>query len=356
MTLEEELDSSPKVSEHLSESDVFALATVLKRPRRLRSSPKIRSLVAETRVDRSRLVMPIFVSEGAGVKEKIPQMPGIYRISPDAQIEKEIQELENVGIKAVLLFGLPAKKDSFGTGAYNAQGVVQKAIERIKALNDDMLIVCDVCMCEYTNHGHCGIVDENTGLVDNDRTVEYLSRIALSQARAGADILAPSAMMDYQVGAIRSKLDANGYASVPIMAYSSKFASALYGPFREAAGSRPSFGDRKSYQMDPRNAREARREAELDIEQGADIIMVKPALPYLDLISAMKQRFNCPVAAYQVSGEYSMIKAAALKGWIDESLVVEETLNSIRRAGADIIISYFSKQYASEKKDLVTKE
>jgi len=323
--------------------------TERERPRRLRSSPKLRALVSETSIDPSHLVTPIFVKEGAGTKEKIDAMPGVFRFSPDEELEKEINELSSLGINAVLLFGLPAQKDQVGSEAYNPDGVVQKAIRRIKRVNEDMIVVSDVCMCEYTQHGHCGILDRN-GVVENDKTNEYLGRIALSHAKAGADIVAPSAMMDGQVRAIRQSLDTEGFESLPIMAYSAKYASAFYGPFREAAGSAPRFGDRKSYQMDSRNVREAIRETQLDVDQGADIIMVKPALPYLDVISEMKRRFALPLAAYNVSGEYSMIKAASINGWIEEERVVEETLHSIKRAGADIIITYFAKQYLSSSR------
>lgn len=291
--------------------------------------------------------MPIFVQEGSGLKQKIQSMPGIYRYSPDKELDKEIEELTRVGISSVLLFGLPKKKDSVGSGAYDPDGVVQQAVRRIKNLDEDVIVICDVCMCEYTDHGHCGILNHK-GVVQNEKTISYLGRIAEEQAKAGADIVAPSAMMDDQVGSIRTALDADGFESVPIMSYSSKFASAFYGPFREAVDSAPQFGDRKSYQMDWRNIREALRETQLDVDQGADILMVKPALPYLDVIGAVRQRFAQPIAAYNVSGEYSMIKAAAMNGWIDEDKVVDEVLHSIRRAGADIIITYFAKQYASK--------
>ncbi len=288
--------------------------------------------------------MPIFVREGNAIKEKIDSMPGIFRYSPDKELDKEIEEISNAGINAVLLFGLPNTKDALGSEAYNPDGVVQQAVRRIKSIREDMIVACDVCMCEYTDHGHCGILSVR-GEVENDKTIEQLGRIAVSQAMAGADIVAPSAMMDNQVAAIRKALDLNGFGSLPIMSYSSKFASAFYGPFREAAGSTPKFGDRYSYQMDPRNLREALRETKLDVEQGADILMVKPALSYLDVLSALRREFTLPVAAYNVSGEYSMIKAASINGWIDEERIVDEILNSIRRAGADIIITYFAKEY-----------
>jgi porphobilinogen synthase len=324
-----------------------------RRPRRLRTTSQLRELVSETQVDVKHLVMPIFVKEGREIKEKIDEMPGIFRFSPDRELDKEIEEISSLGINAVLLFGLPHKKDSFGSEAYNPDGVIQQAVRRIKNTLPELLVICDVCMCEYTDHGHCGILDQK-GSVDNDKSISYLAKIAVSQAKSGADIIAPSAMMDDQVLAIRSALDSNGFDSTAIMAYSSKFASGFYGPFRAAAGSTPNFGDRKSYQMDPRNIREALRETEIDVEQGADILMVKPALPYLDVLSSVRQKFTLPLAAYNVSGEYSMIKAASINGWLDEERVVDETLHSIRRAGADIIITYFSKQFAKRLKSRQT--
>jgi porphobilinogen synthase len=301
--------------------------------------------VSETDVNPRNLLMPIFVREGNQIKEEIESMPGIFRLSPDAYLDKEVAEIESLGIGGVLIFGIPNKKDALGKEAYNEQGVVQQAVRRIKRSNPEMVVISDVCMCEYTDHGHCGILNSQ-GIVENDITIELLGKIALSQAKAGADIIAPSAMMDNQVLAIRKALDFGGYESTPIMAYSSKYASAFYGPFREAAGSTPSFGDRKSYQMDPSNVREALRETRADVEQGADIIMVKPALSYLDVIRGVRQEFDLPLAAYNVSGEYSMIKAAAMRGWLDEERVVGEVLHSIKRAGADIIITYFAKDYA----------
>jgi len=316
-----------------------------RKPRRLRTSPELRDLVAETSIDVAHLVMPIFVKEGGNVKEKIDEMPGIFRYSPDRELDKEIEEISSLGIKAVLLFGLPNKKDPLGSEAYNPEAVIQQAIRRIKDTHPEILVISDVCMCEYTAHGHCGILDP-AGRVENEKTLPYLGKIALSQANAGADIVAPSAMMDDQVLAIRRALDFSGFANTAIMSYSSKFASGFYGPFRVAAGSAPSFGDRKGYQMDSRNIREALRETEIDVEQGADILMVKPALAYLDVLSAVRQRFQLPLAAYNVSGEYSMIKAASSNGWIDEPRIVDEVLHAIRRAGADIIISYFSKEYS----------
>jgi porphobilinogen synthase len=289
--------------------------------------------------------MPLFVKEGERIREEINSMPDIFRLSPDEMLDRETLELKALGIRAVLVFGLPARKDSVGSEAYNDKGIVQQAVRRIKQVDPELVIISDVCMCEYTDHGHCGVLDQR-GYVRNDETTDLLGKIAVSHARAGADVVAPSAMMDYQVLAIRKAIDSGGFESTPIMAYSSKYASSFYGPFREAADSAPSFGDRKAYQMDPRNVREALRETALDVQQGADIIMVKPALPYLDVIRAVREEFDLPLAAYNVSGEYSMIKAAALNGWIDEERVVDETLHSIRRAGADIIITYFSKEFA----------
>lgn len=292
--------------------------------------------------------MPIFVKEGSGIKEEIESMPGIFRFSPDSSLDAEVSDLEDLGINAVLLFGLPNKKDSSGSEAYNPSGVIQQAVRRIKQMIPEMVVICDVCMCEYTDHGHCGILN-GRGYVENDKTAELLGKIALSQARAGADIVAPSAMMDNQVLEIRRALDASGFENTAIMSYSSKYSSAFYGPFREAASSAPSFGDRKSYQMNPPNVREAIREAQMDVEQGADIIMVKPALAYLDVIRAVREKFGLPLAAYNVSGEYSMIKAAALNGWLDGKRAMEETLTAIKRAGADIIITYFAKEFLSSK-------
>ncbi|MDG7001436.1 MAG: porphobilinogen synthase [Nitrososphaerota archaeon] len=314
------------------------------RPRRLRATQSVRALVSETDVNPNRLVMPIFVKEGSGIKEKIDSMPGIYRHSCDAKLDAEVEEISSLGLKSVLLFGLPKHKDEYGSEAYSRNGIVQEATRRIKQTHPELIVICDVCMCEYTSHGHCGILDTN-GLVKNRETTEFLSKIAVSQAEAGADIVAPSAMMDDQVASIRVGLDRNGFESTPIMSYSAKYASAFYGPFREAADSAPSFGDRRSYQMDPPNSREAIREMQLDVDQGADILMVKPALSYLDVIRTAKQTFDLPLAAYSVSGEYSMIKAASINGWLDERRTVEETLVAIRRAGADIIITYFAKQY-----------
>lgn len=319
------------------------------RPRRLRKNPAFRSLVSETQIDKDHLVMPLFVQEGNGIRERIESMPGIYRYSPDRELDKEIQELSDLGINSVLLFGIPKSKDSIASESYNPNGVVQQATRRIREVAKEMVVISDVCMCEYTDHGHCGIVSQN-GILENDKTLPYLGKIAVSQAAAGSDIVAPSSMTDNQVMVIRTALDSNGFESVPIMSYSAKFASAFYGPFREAADSTPQFGDRETYQMDRRNIREALKETQIDVVQGADIIMVKPALAYLDVIRAMRRHFVQPLAAYSVSGEYSMLKAAAINGWIDEDRMVDEILYAIRRAGADIIITYFAKQFASRNR------
>ncbi|GJM15252.1 MAG: delta-aminolevulinic acid dehydratase [Thermodesulfobacteriota bacterium] len=310
------------------------------RPRRLRKNSNIRELVAETHLSVNDLIYPMFVMPGKNKRIQIKSMPGIYKQSIDNLI-KEIKEVKKLGIKAILLFGIPEHKDEMGTEGYHEHGIIQKAVREIKKKVKDILVVTDVCMCEYTSHGHCGIIKD--GDVDNDETLQYLAKMSLSHAEAGADIVAPSDMMDGRVGVIRDELDGNGYKNVSIMAYSAKYASAFYGPFREAAESPPQFGDRRSYQMDPPNVREALREIELDIEEGADIVMVKPALSYLDVIRAAREEFDHPVAAYNVSGEYSMVKAAGKLGWIDEELVMMEVLISIKRAGADLILTYFAK-------------
>jgi porphobilinogen synthase len=322
------------------------------RPRRLRRTGALRALIAEVEVTPRNLVMPLFIREGTGIKEKIESMPGVFRLSPDEMLDMEINEIRSAGIDSVLLFGLPSEKDPVGSEAYGDHGVVQQAVRRIKQQYPEMVVICDVCMCEYTDHGHCGILDP-AGQVLNDETIEYLGKIAVSQAKAGADIVAPSAMMDNQVLAIRRALDENGSDDTAIMAYSTKYASSFYGPFREAAGSTPKFGDRKSYQMDPSNLREALRETRIDVQQGADILMVKPALPYLDVIRMVRENFDLPLAAYNVSGEYSMIKAASANGWLDEKKIVEELLRSIKRAGADIIITYFAKDFGTRWKENV---
>jgi porphobilinogen synthase len=313
------------------------------RMRRLRTTPVLRDLVRETRLSAADLVMPFFVHTEPG-RLPIEAMPGVDRLSID-ELVREAGEVEALGIPAVLLFGIPADKDPVGSGAWDPEGVVQLATRAIKAAHPDLLVIADLCLCEYTSHGHCGLLTED-GRVDNDPSLELLARTAIAQARAGADIIAPSDMMDGRVGAIRTALDEEGFADVPIMAYSAKFASAYYGPFREAAGSTPSFGDRRSYQMDPGNGDEALREAALDVEEGADVLMVKPALPYLDVLWRIKQQSRMPVAAYNVSGEYAMVKAAAAAGYLDERSTVLETLTSIRRAGADIVITYHAKDAA----------
>ena len=300
-------------------------------------------MVRESRLDVAQFIYPIFVSHGAGIQQEVSSMPGVFQWSVD-RLDREIEEIATLRIPAVLLFGLPENKDETGSEAYNDGGVVQRAIRRIKDLAPDLLVVTDVCLCEYTSHGHCGVV--RNGEIDNDATLELLALSAVSHAAAGADIVAPSDMMDGRVWAIRQALDRHGYEQTPIMAYSAKYASAFYGPFREAAECAPQFGDRKAYQMDPSNRREAVKEALLDVSEGADILMVKPALPYLDIIRDLRENTDLPLAAYNVSGEYSMIKAAARNGWLDEKNAAMEALGSIRRAGADIIITYHAKDAA----------
>ena len=313
------------------------------RPRRLRKNEKLRQLVRETTLTAGNLIYPLFVGPGANVVRPVSSMPGVAQLSVDRAVV-ESREAAALGIPAVILFGIPENKDALGSEAYIGDGVVQQAIMAIKETVPALLIVTDVCLCEYTDHGHCGIV--KNGAVDNDSTLELLAKEALSHAQAGADIIAPSDMMDGRVGAIRRALDSNGFDQVAIMAYAAKYASGFYGPFREAAESTPQFGDRRAYQMDPANTDEALREVALDIEEGADIVMVKPALAYLDVIYRVKEKFGYPVAAYNVSGEYSMIKAAAMNGWIDEEKIMLEVLLSIKRAGADMILTYFAKQLA----------
>lgn len=315
------------------------------RPRRLRASAAMRGLVREHHVRVDRLIQPLFVVEDAGAAGPISSMPGISRYTVD-QCVSEARELYALGIGAVLLFGIPSSKDAQATGNYDPQGVVQRAARAIKAAEPELLVVADLCNCEYTDHGHCGILDAR-GDVDNDRTVELLVRTARTYAQAGVDVIAPSDMMDGRVGALRDALDRDGYAHVPIMAYSAKYASAFYGPFREAADSTPQFGDRRTYQMDPPNAREAMREIELDIDEGADIVMIKPALAYLDIVAAARARYDVPIAVYNVSGEYAMLQAAAQRGWIDGERAIDELLVSFVRAGADLIITYFAKEYAA---------
>jgi len=313
------------------------------RLRRLRKTEQLRSLVRETRVSPEQLIYPLFVMPGKNKKEPIGSMPGVFRISVD-QLQKEAEECLRLGITSLLLFGLPEKKDRVGSGAHAGDGIIQRAIGELKKKTPEIMVVTDVCLCEYTSHGHCGILHNND--VDNDATLEVLARTALSHAQAGADMVAPSDMMDGRVRAIRDLLDEHNLEMVPIMSYSVKYASAFYGPFRDAADCSPQFGDRRSYQMDPANSREALREATLDEEEGADILMVKPAVAYLDIIARLKEEFDLPVAAYHVSGEYAMIKAAAANGWIDEEKVLAETILSIRRAGADIVITYGAKEMA----------
>jgi porphobilinogen synthase len=314
------------------------------RPRRLRRTETIRRMVRETTISISDLIYPLFIKEGRSIKEPIQSMPGQFRYSPD-MLSGEIKKIKARGIPAVLLFGIPSRKDTNATEAHRKDGVVQKAIHEIKSKEPDLLVITDVCMCEYTDHGHCGIIDEQ-GEVLNDNTLEVLAKIALSHVKAGAGMIAPSDMMDGRVGIIRETLDEAGYEHIPILSYAVKYASAFYGPFREAAGSVPAFGDRKGYQMDPANVREALREAALDIEEGADIIMVKPALPYLDVIRVIADEFDAPLCAYQVSGEYAMIKAAASTGVFNEDAIMMESITAIKRAGADMIITYFAPRIA----------
>ena len=313
------------------------------RYRRLRSNPVIRKMVRETSVSPDDFIYPLFVTFGKGIRKEISSMPGCYQESLD-QLVINAKEVYSLGIPSVILFGIPENKDELGTGAYAEDGIVQQAIKVIKDAVPELYVITDVCLCEYTSHGHCGIVAK--GDVDNDKTLSLLSLEAVSHAKAGADMVAPSDMMDGRVAAIRAALDQEGFAGTPIMAYAAKYASAFYGPFREAAESTPQFGDRRSYQMDPANRREALKEAAMDIAEGADIVMVKPALAYLDIISDVRNTFNLPVAAYNVSGEYSLVKAAAQLGWIDEERAMIEILTSIRRAGADLILTYFAKEAA----------
>jgi porphobilinogen synthase len=313
------------------------------RPRRLRKNEAIRALIRETTLSVDDLIYPLFVTYGKGIKKEINSMPGNFQMSVDELI-KEVKEVHKLKIKGIILFGIPEKKDEMGSGAYDNDGVVQNAIRAIKKEVPEMIVITDVCLCEYTDHGHCGLVRDGTVL--NDETLELLGKMALSHVKGGADMVAPSDMMDGRVGHIRDVLDKNRYQDIPILSYAVKYASAFYGPFREAAESVPRFGDRKSYQMDPANSLEAVREANLDIEEGADIIMVKPALAYLDIIYRIKQEFDLPVAAYHVSGEYAMVKAASKNGWLDEKKVMMEILTGIKRAGADMILTYFAKDAA----------
>lgn len=313
------------------------------RPRRLRKNALLREMIAETAISTSDLIYPMFVRPGKGKREEVASMPGIYKQSID-NLVKEAKEVKKLGVRSILLFGIPEHKDEVGSEGYDENGIIQNALRELKKRVKGLTLITDVCMCEYTSHGHCGIIKD--GDVDNDETIEYLAKMSLSHVRAGADMVAPSDMMDGRVGVIRDVLDENGYENIPIMAYSAKYASSFYGPFRDAAESPPKFGDRRSYQMDPPNVREALREIALDIEEGADIVMVKPALSYLDVIRAAREEFSHPIAAYNVSGEYSMVKAAGSLGWIDEELVMMEILTSIKRAGADMILTYHAKDAA----------
>jgi porphobilinogen synthase len=313
------------------------------RPRRLREKPLLRTLVRETRLDVEDLIYPMFAIHGRGVREPVASMPGQARLTVD-ELVKDVKDIASMGIPGIILFGLPEDKDPRGSEAYAEDGIVQQAVRAVKDTVPDLLVLTDVCLCQYTSHGHCGVIEN--GSVKNDPSLELLARVAVSHAEAGADMVAPSDMMDGRVAAIREALDDASYQEVPILAYSAKYASAFYGPFREAADSTPQFGDRRSYQMDPANAQEAMREIALDIDEGADLVMVKPALPYLDIVSRAKAEFGLPVAAYSVSGEYAMIKAAGQLGWLDEERAMLEALTAIRRAGADIVITYFAKDVA----------
>lgn len=313
------------------------------RPRRLRRNETFRALIRETQLSAAQLIYPLFIMPGKKKREEIPSMPGVFRLSVD-QLKKEAEECLELGIQNVILFGLPEKKDAVGSGAHAKDGIIQRAIKELKNKAPEIMVTTDVCLCEYTDHGHCGCLINNE--VDNDATLEILAKTALSHAQAGADMVAPSDMMDGRVAEIRGALDENNFDMIPIMSYAVKYASAFYGPFRDAADCAPQFGDRRSYQMDPANSREALREATLDVDEGADILMVKPAVAYLDIIARLKDEFDLPIAAYHVSGEYAMIKAAAEKGWIDGDKVMAETLLSIKRAGADIILTYFAKDMA----------
>ncbi len=330
----------------LSERDTLTTAKtgLTVRPRRTRRTETLRRMVRETRLSVDNFIYPLFIAEGIKEQVEISSMPGIFRW-PVERLAHEAEEIARLGIPAVLLFGIPDFKDPTGSEAYNPNGVVQAAVREIKRAVPELVVITDVCLCEYTDHGHCGLLDQQ-GYVQNDPTLELLARMSLSHAEAGADIIAPSDMMDGRVGVIRAALNQQGFDNTPIMAYSAKYASGFYGPFREAADSAPTFGDRRGYQMDPPNVREALREVELDVAEGADMIMVKPALPYLDVIARIRERFDLPLAAYNVSGEYSMLKAAARMGWLDEERVVRESLTAIKRAGADMIITYHSKEAA----------
>jgi len=330
---------NPTAAETAASNNLF----LRRRPRRLRRSPAIRDIVRETKLSPEDLIYPLFACSGSDVRQEVPSMPGVFQLSVD-QVVVEATAAATEGVRGVLLFGLPESKDSTGSAADNSTAPVQSAIRAIKKEIPELLVITDVCLCEYTSHGHCGIID-GTNIV-NDATVNRLTSVAVSHAEAGADLVAPSDMMDGRIGAIRDALDTNQFDDVGIMAYAAKYCSAYYGPFRDAADSTPAFGDRRTHQMDPANVDEALREVELDLEEGADIVMVKPALHYLDVIARVKSEFRCPTAAYHVSGEYSMLKAAALNGWIDESRAMLEALTSIKRAGADILVTYYAREAA----------
>ncbi|MGH9833827.1 MAG: porphobilinogen synthase [Blastocatellia bacterium] len=316
------------------------MSELIYRPRRLRRTAALREMMRETRLDPANLIYPLFVCPGEGVRREVRSMPGVFNLSID-ELVKECEDARRIGVSSIIVFGLPESKDEQGSGAFAEDGITQRAIRAVKREVKDMVVLADTCLCEYTSHGHCGVIED--GDVANDPTLEILAKTAVSQAESGADIIAPSGMMDGMVAAIRAGLDQAGFTHLPILSYAVKYASAFYGPFREAADSAPQFGDRRSYQMDPPNVREALREAALDVEQGADMLMVKPALPYLDVIRAARERFDLPLAAYQVSGEYAQIKAAGRLGWIDEERVMMESLIAIKRAGADLILTYFAK-------------
>jgi porphobilinogen synthase len=316
------------------------MTELLYRPRRLRRTAALREMVRETRLDPTNLIYPLFVCPGEGLRREVKSMPGVFNLSVD-ELVKECEDARRVGVSSIIIFGLPERKDERGGDAFAEDGITQRAIRAVKREVKDLLVLADTCLCEYTSHGHCGVIED--GDVANDPTLEILARTAISQAESGADVIAPSGMMDGMVAAIRAGLDAAGFTHIPILSYAVKYASAYYGPFREAADSAPQFGDRRGYQMDPPNVREALREATLDVEQGADMLMVKPALPYLDVLRAVRERFDLPLAAYQVSGEYAQIKAAGRLGWIDEERVMIESLIGIERAGADLILTYFAK-------------
>lgn len=316
------------------------MSELIHRPRRLRRTAALRALVRETQLDATDFVYPLFACAGEGVRREVPSMPGVFNLSVD-EVVKEAAEAHRMGVSSVIVFGLPEKKDAQGSGAFAEDGIVQRAVRALKREIKDLVVMADTCLCEYTSHGHCGLIEDND--VANDPTLDLIAQTAVSQAQAGADVIAPSGMMDGMIAAIRAALDSAGFTHIPILSYAIKYASGFYGPFREAADSTPQFGDRRSYQMDPANAREALREADLDVEQGADMLIVKPALAYLDIIRMARERYTLPIAAYQVSGEYAQVKAAAQLGWIDGDRVMMESLTAIKRAGADMILTYFAK-------------